>query len=54
MTAIDDILGKLPIQQLAAQLGSDPDTIQQAAGEAIASLMGGLQQNSTQPLGQRS
>ena len=54
MTAIDDILGKLSIQQLAAQLGSDPDTIQQAAGEAIASLMGGLQQNSTQPLGQRS
>lgn len=53
MTAIDDILGKLDIDQLAAQLGSDPDSIRQASSEAISSLMGGLQQNSAQPAGAR-
>lgn len=54
MSAIDDILGKLPIDQLAAQMGSDPDTIREASAEAISSLMGGLQRNSSEPLGQRS
>ncbi len=54
MTAIDDILNKLPIDQLASQLGTDPDTIKQASATAIDSLMGGLQQNSSDPVGQRS
>lgn len=54
MTAIDDILGKLPIDQLAAQLGSDPQSVRDASSQAIASLMGGLQRNASDPIGQRS
>lgn len=54
MTAIDDILGKLDMDQLAAQLGTDPDSVRQASTEAISSLMGGLQQNSAGPAGARS
>lgn len=54
MTAIDDILGKLPLDQLASQLGSDPDSIRVAATDAISSLMGGLQSNASDPIGQRS
>lgn len=54
MSAIDEILGKLPLDQLAAQLGSDPEAIRVASTEAISSLMGGLQRNSSEPLGQVS
>lgn len=54
MSAVNDILGRLPIDQLASQLGSDPETIKQASTEAIESLMGGLQRNSSDALGQRS
>lgn len=54
MSAIDDILGKLPIDQLASQMGSDPDSVRLAATDAISSLMGGLQNNASNPLGQRS
>lgn len=54
MSAVNDILGRLPIEQLADQLGSDPETIKQASTEAIESLMGGLQRNSSDALGQRS
>lgn len=54
MSAIDDILGKLPIDQLASQMGSDPDSVRLAATDAISSLMGGLQNNASNPIGQRS
>lgn len=54
MSAIDDILGKLPIGELAAQLGSDTDSVRVAASDAIASVMGGLRQNSSEPIGQSS
>lgn len=54
MSAIDDILGKLPIDQLAAQLGTDPQSVRDASSEAISSLMGGLQRNASDPIGQRS
>lgn len=54
MSAIDDILDKLPLDQLAAQLGSDPRSVRMASGDAIASLLGGLQRNSSEPIGQNS
>jgi hypothetical protein len=42
---IDEILGQLPIDQLAEQFGVDPSTIGQAAATVIPSLIGGLQHN---------
>jgi hypothetical protein len=45
---IDEILSQLPIEQLAAQLGVDPQTVTQAAAAAIPSLIGGLQHNADQ------
>lgn len=42
---IDEILGQLPIDQLAEQFGVDPGTISQAAAAVIPSLIGGLQHN---------
>ncbi len=47
MTAspIEEILGQLPIDQLAAQFGVDPRTIGQAAAAVIPSLIGGLRHN---------
>lgn len=42
---IDEILGQLPIDQLAEQFGVDPSTIGQAAAAVIPSLIGGLQHN---------
>ncbi|GAA2179115.1 DUF937 domain-containing protein [Brooklawnia cerclae] len=54
MSAIDDILGKLPVDQLAGQLGSDPGEVRQAASTAIESLLGGLSRNASDPLGQVS
>jgi hypothetical protein len=45
---VDEILGQLPLPQLAAQLGVDPQTAAQAAAAVIPSLIGGLQHNATQ------
>src|SRR5659263_707348 len=42
---VDEILGQLPIDQLAARLGVDPRTAAQAAAAVIPSLIGGLQHN---------
>jgi len=47
-SAVEEILGQLPIDQLAAQLGVDPQTAAQAAAAAIPSLIGGLQHNADQ------
>ena len=37
MSAIEEILGKLPVDQLAAELGTDQDSVTQAASAAIES-----------------
>lgn len=47
-SAVEEILGQLPLHQLAAQLGVDPQTAAQAAAAAIPSLIGGLQHNADQ------
>ena len=47
-SAVEEILGQLPLPQLAAQLGVDPQTAAQAAAAAIPSLIGGLQHNADQ------
>ncbi len=41
-TMIDDILSHLPADELAARLGTDPDTAMDAARRALPALLGGL------------
>lgn len=45
MSAVEEILGQLPLEQLASQLGVDPGTAEQAAAAVIPSLIGGLAHN---------
>jgi hypothetical protein len=54
MSAIDEILTEIPMDQLAAQLGVDQATAEQAARQAIPALLGGMQANSEDPAGARS
>lgn len=54
MNAISDILGQVPLDQLADELGTDPGTAEQAARAAIASLVGGMQSNAADPDGEAS
>lgn len=54
MAALDDILANLPIDQLAQQVGADPQEVQQAAQAALPALLGGLQANAQDPGGASS
>lgn len=45
MSAADDILGQIPLAQLASQLGVDERTAQQAVRQALPALLGGMQAN---------
>ncbi|HEY6812967.1 MAG TPA: DUF937 domain-containing protein [Propionibacteriaceae bacterium] len=54
MSAVDDILADIPMDQLAAQLGVDQTTAEQAARQAIPALLGGMQANSQDPAGAMS
>lgn len=45
MAAVDEILQNLPIDQLAQQVGADPQEVQQAAQAALPALLGGLHAN---------
>lgn len=45
MAALDEILQNLPIDQLAQQVGADPQDVQQAAQAALPALLGGLNAN---------
>lgn len=54
MTALDDIVNALPVDQLASQLGTDPDQVRQAAVPAVTSLLGGMTQNAQDPAGELS
>ncbi len=42
---VDDILGRIPADDLAAQLGTDPETAMDAARKALPALLGGLSSN---------
>jgi hypothetical protein len=54
VSAVDDILADIPMDQLAAQLGVDQATAEQAARQAIPALLGGMQANSEDPAGAMS
>ncbi|MGO4956007.1 DUF937 domain-containing protein [Luteococcus sp. Sow4_B9] len=54
MSALNDILAALPIEQLAQQLGEDPAEVEKAAAPAVTSILGGLTQNAQSPEGELS
>jgi hypothetical protein len=54
MSAVDEILSQIPIQQLAGQLGVDPQTAEQATRQALPALLGGIQANTADPGGASS
>lgn len=54
MSAIDDILAQIPLSQLAAQLGVDEKTAEQATRTALPALLGGMQANAQDPAGEQS
>lgn len=54
MSAIDDILAQIPLSQLAAQLGVDEKTAEQATRTALPALLGGMQANVQDPAGEQS
>lgn len=47
MAGLEDILKMLPIDDIAAKLGVDPATAQQAVNEGGATILGGLQKNAS-------
>lgn len=51
---IDDLLSRLPIDQIAASLGVDEKTAEQATRQALPALIGGMQANAQDPDGARS
>ena len=54
MSATDEILANIPLNQLAAQLGVDEATAEAATRQAIPALLGGLQANAQDPAGAAS
>ena len=54
MTAVDDILSRIPLADLAARLGVDEGTAEQATRQALPALLGGIQANAADPGGAAS
>lgn len=54
MNAVEEILSQIPMNQLAARLGTDEQTAEQAARHALPALLGGIQANTDDPGGASS
>ncbi|MDO5494801.1 MAG: DUF937 domain-containing protein [bacterium] len=54
MVDFTDLLSRLPIDRIAAQLGEDRDQTYQAASAAIPALLGGMKANAEDPNGAAS
>jgi hypothetical protein len=54
MASYDEILGQVPLKELAGQLGVDESEVEQAARTALPALLGGLQANAHDPAGAQS
>ena len=54
MTDLDDLRASLPIDQIAARLGEDPDDVRRAVDVALPALVGGLKANAEDPGGEAS
>ena len=51
MSAVDDILGAMPADQISQQVGASPDEVRTAAAAVLPALLGGLQANAGDPSG---
>lgn len=51
---VQDIVGRLPIDQLARQVGADEQTTRSAVEQIVPALLGGMQANAQDPAGQDS
>ena len=54
MSAVEDIIGSLPMDQLAGQVGSDQQTTESAVRQVLPTLLGGLQANAQDEAGAAS
>lgn len=54
MSAVDDILRQVPMDQLAAELGEDPRTTQAVAADVVQTLFRGMSANAADPRGEQS
>jgi hypothetical protein len=54
MSAVDDILSRIPLADLATRLGVDEATAEQATRQALPALLGGIQANTADPGGAQS
>jgi len=54
VSAVDEILTDIPMDQLASLLGVDEATAEQATRQAIPALLGGMQANAEDPAGAAS
>lgn len=54
MSAVDDILSRIPMADLAARLGVDQGTAEEATRQALPALLGGIQANTADPGGAES
>ncbi|MDQ0821930.1 hypothetical protein QFZ79_004307 [Arthrobacter sp. V4I6] len=54
MTELNDILGQIPVDQIAGMLGTDRQTAQAAVEAAVPTLLAGMQNNAQAPDGAAS
>ncbi len=54
MSAYDEILAAVPVDDIARRLGASPDQVRQAAAAALPALLGGMEANAAEPSGARS
>jgi hypothetical protein len=54
MTELDDILGQIPIDQIAGMLGTDQETAKAAVEAAVPTLLAGMHNNAQAPDGAAS
>jgi hypothetical protein len=54
MSEIDDLVARIPMAQLAGQLGVDEATAERATRGVLPALLGGMEANAAHPGGERS
>ena len=54
MPDLNDLLGQIPVNHIAAQLGVEPAVAQQGIEAALPALLGGLGANAKDPAGAAS
>ena len=54
MSPVDEILSQIPLSDLAAMLGTDEATAEQASRQALPALLGGIEANTADPGGASS